>query len=126
MLQSEFEERVGMRVTTKEYNHIEQVYNVCSVDKDEFCYYWSRMNKERVRLAKEKAREQAKKSALQDKCMSILEKYRDKKYYCKDAKDVFSRSAKQTIEEAGYHFDENGYDGILDVFVFIKRFISSL
>ena len=40
MLQSEFEERVGFRITPEEYREIESLYLACSMNKDEFCKEW--------------------------------------------------------------------------------------
>ncbi len=48
MTQQEFESRVGIEVTGKEYAAIEQVYMNSDVEKDEFCKLWVRMNKQRV------------------------------------------------------------------------------
>jgi hypothetical protein len=40
MMQEEFEERVGLKVTNKEYARIEEEYMASSVDKDIFCKEW--------------------------------------------------------------------------------------
>ena len=48
MLQQEFENRVGMQVSAKEYAAIEQVYMNSDVDKDEFCKLWAKMNRQRI------------------------------------------------------------------------------
>lgn len=41
MLQTEFEERVGKRVTPETYAAIERVYTTCpTIDKDRFCREW--------------------------------------------------------------------------------------
>lgn len=56
MRQFEFEERVGMKVSEKEYESIENVYLFSDLDKDEFCKMWVKMNKSRVDRAKEDAR----------------------------------------------------------------------
>lgn len=42
MLQKEFEERVGMKVTPSEYGVIETLYNDSDLEKDEFCAKWKK------------------------------------------------------------------------------------
>lgn len=44
MLQQEFEERTGLKVTPEEYHEIEKMYNTASeqIDKDTFCNDWMR------------------------------------------------------------------------------------
>lgn len=51
MLQQEFEARVKVQVSYKEYESINEVYNNSDLDKDEFCKMWVRMNGERVNRA---------------------------------------------------------------------------
>ena len=52
MIQQEFEERVIVKVSAKEYEAIETVYMQSDLDKDEFCKLWIKMNKSRVNQAK--------------------------------------------------------------------------
>lgn len=78
MLQSEFEERVKMSVSPKEYNHIEAVYIASDVDKDTFCWHWRQMNKERVKAAAESRKEAERKEELKTKLWAIIEKYSSK------------------------------------------------
>lgn len=42
MLQKEFEERVGMKVTPSEYGIIETLYNDSDLEKDVFCAKWKK------------------------------------------------------------------------------------
>ena len=42
MLQKEFEEKVGMKVTPSEYGVIETLYNDSDLEKDEFCAKWKK------------------------------------------------------------------------------------
>lgn len=57
MLYSEFFERTGVSVDSKEYAAIEEVYYHFSGSKDEFCTWWCKLNADRVKAAK-KAREE--------------------------------------------------------------------
>lgn len=42
MLQKEFEERVGFKVSASEYGTIETLYNESDLDKDSFCAKWKK------------------------------------------------------------------------------------
>lgn len=44
MLQSEFEERTGLKVTADEYKSIDSAYMASSLQKDAFCEMWKSMN----------------------------------------------------------------------------------
>ncbi len=77
MLQSEFEARVKMQVSCKEYQSINEVYNNSTLDKDAFCKEWVRMNKERVEKAIAEAKEKARVSALKDKAWDVIACFRD-------------------------------------------------
>ncbi len=77
MLQSEFEARVKIQVSCKEYQSINEVYNNSTLDKDAFARLWVRMNKERVDEAIAEAKEKARLSALKDKAWDIIANFRD-------------------------------------------------
>lgn len=51
MTQQEFTERVKVEVSPEEYEAINTVYNNSSLDKDEFCAIWRKMNRTRVQAA---------------------------------------------------------------------------
>lgn len=68
MLQHEFESRVGIEVSAKEYAAIEQVYMASDVEKDEFCKLWAKMNRQRIARIKAE-----KKAADQFKALPIEE-----------------------------------------------------
>lgn len=85
MLQSEFETRVKMQVSCKEYQSINEVYNNSTLDKDEFCKMWVRMNKERVAKAIVEAKERERMSALKDKAWDIIACFRENHRKLNDA-----------------------------------------
>lgn len=70
MTQQEFTQRTNVEVSYEEFNAINEVYNNCDVDKDEFCKMWCKMNRSRVIAAKVKKaaeeREQEQKMRLAD------------------------------------------------------------
>lgn len=77
MRQFEFEERVKMQVSQKEYEAIETVYLYSDLDKDEFCKMWVKMNKSRVEEAKEAERKRQEMDALIDKTWSVYFKVKN-------------------------------------------------
>lgn len=57
---NEFVERVGMEVSSSEFEIINEMYTFSDVDKDEFCKLWAKMNFARVKAAKEQKAKEAK------------------------------------------------------------------
>lgn len=66
MLLSEFIERTGIAPEHEEWQAITTMYLLASVDKDEFCKLWCKMNAQRVKTAKEqKAKEKQEVAAIE-------------------------------------------------------------
>lgn len=55
MTQQEFTSLTGVRVDEREFDAIHIVYMASDMDKFDFCNTWCKMNKSRVRSAKEQA-----------------------------------------------------------------------
>lgn len=107
MRQFEFEERVKVRVSPKEYEAIETVYLYSDLDKDEFCKMWVKMNKKRVQVAKEKARKVRQENADRERLWDIREKLnRD---FAKLASDVLGSRDREFLERKGFKFEESRY-----------------
>lgn len=62
MMYNEFVERVGMEVSSSEFEIINEMYTFSDVDKDEFCKLWAKMNHVRITFAKEKKEEKEAKA----------------------------------------------------------------
>lgn len=60
MMYNEFVERVGMEVSSSEFEIINEMYTFSDVDKDEFCKLWAKMNHVRITFAKEKKKKEEK------------------------------------------------------------------
>lgn len=103
MLQQEFEQRVKMQISCKEYESINEVYNHSTLNKDEFCKAWVRMNKERVVKAIAEAKDKAKLSALKDKAWDIIACYRYENYHemGKPAYKVFKKRQYEFCKSIG-------------------------
>lgn len=71
MRQFEFEERVKMQVSQKEYEAIEVVYLNSDLGKDEFCKMWVKMNKSRVNEAIEAEKKRQERAAMVDKAWLV-------------------------------------------------------
>lgn len=111
MIQSEFETRVGMRVTPEEYSHIEVVYMNSDVDKDEFCRMWARMNQSRIKVAKERAKAAEELQQLHSQMWRIIEKYAPKDWFWKEqnyADMVMTITEVRRCQKAGIELSENG------------------
>lgn len=72
MLQQEFEARVKIHVSYKEYEAINEVYSNSDLNKDEFCKEWVRMNQKRVNQAVAEEKERQHLSAIKDKAWDII------------------------------------------------------
>ena len=107
MRQFEFEERVGMTVSSKEYDAIETVYLCSDLDKDEFCKMWVKMNKVRVQEAKDKARRVRQENVDRERLWDIREKLN--KDLGKLAADVLGSRDKAFLEGKGFKFEESRY-----------------
>lgn len=57
---NEFIERVGMEVSSSEFEIINNMYMLADVDKDTFCKLWTKMNFARIKTAKEQKAKEAK------------------------------------------------------------------
>lgn len=60
MMYNEFVERVGMKVSSSEFEIINDMYMLADVDKDTFCKLWAKMNFARIKTAKEQKAKEAK------------------------------------------------------------------
>jgi len=104
MRQFEFEERVKMHVSQKEYEAIETVYLYSDLDKDEFCKMWVKMNKSRVERAIAETKKIEKENADRERLWDIREKMN--KDFDKPAADVLGSRDKKFLEGKGFKFEE--------------------
>ena len=74
MLQKEFEDRTEVNVSFDEYTAIDKVYMESDLDKDEFCKMWCKMNANRIKAAKKKLAEKARKEKETERLHTILSK----------------------------------------------------
>lgn len=107
MRQFEFEERVKMHVSQKEYEAIETVYLYSDLDKDEFCKMWVKMNKSRVEKAIEETKKMEKENADRERLWDIREKLN--RNFAKLAADVLGSRDRAFLERKGFKFEENRY-----------------
>lgn len=88
MLQTEFEERVGFKITPQEYRIIETLYNDSDLDKDVFCAKWK--NNDRMEM-----------SELNANTISIL----NKRIFAKD--ENIKNQSKVISETAHFLIDKS-------------------
>lgn len=96
MLQHEFEERVGMKVSATEYDAIEVVYMNAdeSIDKDEFCRVWKQLNKKRIQAYKDKMKAQEEYNEHIFR-MKVLHD----KLFCNNGKEISKLLTKKDISD---------------------------
>lgn len=99
MLQQEFEERVKMSVSYKEFEAIHEVYLNSDYNKDEFCKVWVKMNQSRVNQAIKEAKERERISVLKDKAADIYLCYSDRLDI--PASKVLTKSQRNFCESIG-------------------------
>lgn len=125
MLQSEFQNLVGMKVTTKEYWCINEVYNNSDLDKDAFCKLWVKMNKSRVQKAKEDAKKAKEEEKVREQLWNIIEKYGSKDWQWKyEQTAYFTLSGKMmraAIKSGLYKTNKNMADLLYD----IRKYLST-
>ena len=132
MLQHEFEERVGIKVSAKEYEAIEVVYMYAdeTINKDEFCKMWKQLNKARIQSyrAKQKSKQENEEhlfrmKVLNDKLRNNIHKDLGKLLSKRDISDINKADLEIT------KFDPNLFKVIVnktseltsDIFWFIER-----
>ena len=75
---NEFIERVGMEVSSSEFEIINNMYMLSDVDKDEFCKLWVKMNFNRVATYKAKKAKEEKQHKVWCVLHEVLSKYQNK------------------------------------------------
>ena len=129
MLQTEFQEMVGMVVSPEEYAAIEMVYTNSdfNVSKTEFCYFWSKINKERIKNYKARLREQEKRSRIIDRLWNIISRLNVKDNDL--AVNLLRKSEKDFLDKLGFNYktDSNGnYMFKYKLVIELRRKIDSL
>lgn len=99
MLQQEFEERVKMSVSYKEFEAIHEVYLNSDYNKDEFCKVWVKMNQSRVNQAIKEAKERERIAVLKDKAADIYMCYSGR--WDIPASKVLTKSQRNFCESIG-------------------------
>ena len=105
MLQSEFEERTGLKVTADEYNEIDIAYMASSLEKDDFCKMWKTMDyvarQQMIYMAKE-LQIIAKKNSSELKCWKE-ERIKIGEFLADEAQKYSSEDARaMAIKELGF------------------------
>lgn len=78
MMYNEFIERVGMEVSSSEFEIINNMYMLADVDKDTFCKLWVKMNFNRVATYKAKKAKEEKQHKVWGDLHEVLSKYQNK------------------------------------------------
>lgn len=100
MMQKEFEERVIVKVSAKEYEAIETVYMQSDLDKDEFCKLWIKMNKSRVNQAKKDKVEEEEKEKTRTMLFELSNIPQEKDFSLL-ADNYYNKKSKKVMESVG-------------------------
>lgn len=100
MIQQEFEERVIVKVSAKEYEAIETVYMQSDLDKDEFCKLWIKMNKSRVNQAKKDKVEEDEKEKTRTMLFELSNMPQGKDFSLL-ADNYYNKKSKKVMESVG-------------------------
>lgn len=116
----EFTERTKVEVSLKEYDAIEVVYLNSDLDKDEFCKMWVKMNKTRVKQAREESRQKA----LEESKRNFLYDFLNQRFdWNKLAPEYVSCEMSERFKAYGFDIEEyNPYIGI-KMFKTISTFV---
>lgn len=100
MMYNEFVERVGMEVSSSEFEIINEMYTFSDVDKDVFCKLWAKMNHVRITFAKEKKKKEEKEAKAIEYITKVYNKLSTK--LNKDFMVNFNMLAIHVIGSASY------------------------
>lgn len=100
MIQQEFEERVIVKVSAKEYEAIETVYMQSDLDKDVFCKLWIKMNKSRVNQAKKDKVEEDEKEKTRTMLFELSNMPQEKDFSLL-ADNYYNKKSKKVMESVG-------------------------
>lgn len=100
MIQQEFEERVIVKVSAKEFEAIETVYMQSDLDKDEFCKLWIKMNKSRVNQAKKDKVEEEEKEKTRSMLFELSNMPQEKDFSLL-ADNYYNKKSKKVMESVG-------------------------
>lgn len=104
MTQQEFMERTGVQISIDEYWQVNDLYNHCTMNKDEFCKWWCKMNPERVAQAKAERKAIMKRWKVQSiafEILTILDREFSKAVTWKPAEQYLSKYMKNFLDEQG-------------------------
>lgn len=116
MTQKEFETRVRIEVSSKEFDSINDVYMNCDLDKDEFCKMWVKMNAKRVKRILAEQKEKERLEALREKAYSIFEEIKSMSNHSDTmfrlAVNVLTDKEREFIESLGINMEGHNSYGI--------------
>lgn len=101
MTQQEFENRVEMTVSASEFIAINEVYMNSDLDKDAFCKMWVKINRNRVKAAKEQAEIDAMNQERKYKAAALCRKLEYLASSIRVAANAMTASEQKFVENIG-------------------------
>lgn len=112
MTQQEFQDRVKMKVSAKEYAAIEVVYMNCDLEKDEFCKAWVKMNVKRIaayRKAEKEKQDKYEHISLLASTRELLRELAYRKGWGASPKQVLTSKVVKALDKADIYITEYNY-----------------
>ena len=103
MTQQEFQDRVKMKVSAKEYAAIEVIYMNCDLEKDEFCKAWVKMNVKRI------AADKHEHISLLASTREVLRELAYRKGWGASPKQVLTSKVVKALDKADIYITEYNY-----------------
>lgn len=109
MMYNEFVERTGVQISMEEYWDVNEMYNDCTMSKDEFCEWWCKNNSERVAEAEAKRKAIEERKKMQAKALDIMIRL-DKKLWLKPCwkpiEPYLGKRMKAFLDEQGIRYKD--------------------
>lgn len=122
MLQSEFYDRTHVTLSAEQYGEVENIYNRCKMDKDEFCKLWleNRDNKIIKELMDHIMNTEKKLYFAEEKVAKCDKAINDEREKCKERIESLGRKVVANIDDETRLYDAIEEEFTLDFIIKVK------
>jgi len=122
MLQSEFYDRTHVTLSAEQYGEVENIYNRCQMDKDEFCRLWleNRDNKIIKELMDHIMNTEKKLYFAKEKAAKCDKAINDEREKCKEHIESLGRKVVANIDDETKLYDAIEEEFTLDFIIKVK------
>lgn len=118
MTQQEFTSRTKVAVSESEFWAINEVYNNSDLNKDEFCKWWKKANKSRVKNAIALEKQLAEQEKIADRTIELIGKlswggdaFKYHWYYTQSVVKLLNKKDIELLEKLGIPYKFNSWGG---------------